>query len=73
MREFAEELQQHYEQETNNPNEKSFYQRLLIKYGQKLDEIQKRKNTKGAGRTTYPSRKKKKEEEEQKDKVRIIV
>ena len=57
LREFAEELQQHYEQETNNPNEKSFYQRLLIKYGQKLDEIQKRKNTKGAGRTTYPSRK----------------
>ena len=43
LREFAEELQQHYEQETNNPNEKSFYQRLLIKYGQKLDEIQKRK------------------------------
>ena len=43
LREFAEELQQHYEQETNNPNEKSFYQRLLIKYGQKLDEIQKEK------------------------------
>ncbi|MGH1326519.1 competence protein CoiA family protein [Bacillus pretiosus] len=59
--EFVEELQQHYEQVTNNTSEKMFYKGLLDKYGQKLDKVQakKRKNTKGARRDTYPSRKNK--------------
>ncbi|WP_001032975.1 hypothetical protein [Bacillus cereus] len=67
LREFAEELQQHYEQETNNPNEKSFYQRLLIKYGQKLDEIQKKEKIQREQEEQRIHREKiKKEEEEQK-------
>ncbi|MED3614055.1 competence protein CoiA family protein [Bacillus wiedmannii] len=42
LNEFVEELQQHYEQETNNTKEKIFYQKLLTKYGQKLDKVQKK-------------------------------
>ncbi|MGR5914518.1 hypothetical protein ACT7DA_20565 [Bacillus pacificus] len=57
--EFVEELQQHYEQVTNHTSEKMFYKGLLDKYGQKLDKVQKRKNTKGARRATYRSRKNK--------------
>ncbi|WP_416809087.1 hypothetical protein [Bacillus thuringiensis] len=42
LNEFVEELQQHYDQETNNTKEKMFYQKLLTKYGQKLDKVQKK-------------------------------
>lgn len=56
--EFVEELQQHYEQETNNTKEKMCYQKLLAKYGQKLDKVQKKKKYKGSKRS-YVSVKKK--------------
>ncbi|MCU0097516.1 hypothetical protein N7917_29865 [Bacillus sp. OR9] len=57
--EFVDELQQHYEQVTNNTTEKMFYKELLDKYEQKLDKVQKRKNTKGARRETHSPRKNK--------------
>ncbi|MGR9632890.1 hypothetical protein ACU82A_01395 [Bacillus cereus] len=56
--EFVEELEQHYEQVTNNTSEKMFYKGLLDKYGQKLDKLQKKKKYKGS-KKSYVSVKKK--------------
>ncbi|EJP82959.1 hypothetical protein BTT_59360 (plasmid) [Bacillus thuringiensis serovar morrisoni str. 4AA1] len=67
LNEFVEELQQHYEQETNNIKEKMFYQKLLSKYGQKLDKVQKKeKIQRGQEELRIRQEKIKKEEEERK-------
>ncbi|WP_242476489.1 hypothetical protein [Bacillus cereus] len=65
--EFVEELQQHYEQETNNTKEKMFYQKLWAKYGQMLDKVQKKeKIQRGQEELRIRQEKIKKEEEERK-------
>ncbi|KXH80131.1 MULTISPECIES: competence protein CoiA family protein [Bacillus] len=67
LNEFVEELQQHYEQETNNTKEKIFYQKLLAKYGQKLDKVQKKEKIQREQEELRIHQEKiKKEEEEQK-------
>ncbi|MDR4983626.1 hypothetical protein CN491_10825 [Bacillus cereus] len=67
LSEFVEELQQHYEQVANSAKEKMFYQKLLSKYGKKLEKLQKREKIQREQEEQRIRQEKiKKEEEEQK-------
>lgn len=69
--EFVEELQQHYEQETNNTKEKIFYQKLLTKYGQKLDKVQKKEKIQREQEELRIRQEKIKKEEEERKRIQL--
>ncbi|MGN4740582.1 hypothetical protein [Bacillus cereus group sp. MYBK227-1] len=69
--EFVEELQQHYEQVTNNTSEKMFYKRLLDKYGQKLDKVQKKEKIQREQEELRIDQEKIKKEEEERKRIQL--
>ncbi|TKI12370.1 hypothetical protein FC696_13180 [Bacillus wiedmannii] len=71
LNEFVEELQQHYEQETNNTKEKIFYQKLLTKYGQKLDKVQKKEKIQREQEELRIRQEKIKKEEEERKRIQL--
>ncbi|MEE3950055.1 competence protein CoiA family protein [Bacillus wiedmannii] len=71
LNEFVEELQQHYEQETNNTKEKIFYQELLTKYGQKLDKVQKKEKIQREQEKLRIRQEKIKKEEEERKRIQL--
>ncbi|HFJ9467085.1 TPA: hypothetical protein ACGW7V_006540, partial [Bacillus cereus] len=71
LNEFVEELQQHYEQETNITKEKNFYQKLLAKYGQKLDKVQKKEKIQREQEEKRIRQEKLKKEEEERERIQL--
>lgn len=69
--EFVEELQQHYEQVTNNTKEKIFYKKLLSKYGQKLDKVQKKEKIQRENEELRIRQEKIKKEEEERKRIQL--
>ncbi|MGX5581652.1 competence protein CoiA family protein [Bacillus cereus] len=69
--EFIGELQQHYEQVTNNISEKMFYKGLLDKYGQKLDKVQKKEEIQREQEELRIDQEKIKKEEEERKRIQL--
>ncbi|QWH64104.1 hypothetical protein EXW39_28900 (plasmid) [Bacillus mycoides] len=69
--EFVAELQQHYEQVTNNTTQKMFYKELLDKYGQKLDKVQKKEKIQREQEELRIRQEKIKKEEEERKHIRL--
>ncbi|MRC18766.1 hypothetical protein GH866_24595 [Bacillus thuringiensis] len=69
--EFVEELQQHYEQVTNNTSEKIFYKGLLDKYGQKLDKVQKKEKIQREQEELRIRQEKIKKEKEERKRIQL--
>ncbi|EOO70349.1 hypothetical protein IIC_04791 [Bacillus cereus VD021] len=69
--EFVEELQQHYEQVTNDTTEKMFYKELLAKYGQKLDKVQIKEKIQREQEELRIRQEKIKKEEEERQRIQI--
>ncbi|MED2217344.1 hypothetical protein P4V91_30670, partial [Bacillus thuringiensis] len=68
---FVEELQQHYEQVTNNTSEKMFYKGLLDKYGQELDKVQKKEKIQREQEELRIRQEKIKKEEEERKRIQL--
>ncbi|KAA0780799.1 hypothetical protein [Bacillus sp. BPN334] len=69
--EFVEELQQHYEQVTNNTSEKMFYKGLLNKYEQKLDKVQKKEKIQREQEELRIRQEKIKKEEKERKRIQL--